>query len=156
MLTGGWPHCRRVGSVTALFASFDCPRWALTAAVEAAVDHYEWKFERDEQVLTFGSVCEWGSMQQTVLWGVCAKVDDGKGCCFGDLLDRLPRNAQDMIDAMLPHLESTVEETKIAFDEIRVWLLENRKWVFQTRSDIGLQYARGALLLPWRLPKLAA
>ena len=128
----------------ALYAGFDCPRWALTAAVEAAVDHYEWKFERDEQVLTFGSVCEWGSMQQTVLWGVCAKVDDGKGCCFGDILDRLPRNAQDMIDAMLPDLESTVEEKKIAFDEIRVWLLENRKWVFkpEATSDCSMHEER--------------
>ena len=115
----------------ALYAGFDCPRWALSTAVEAAVDHYGWKFDTDgTPMLTFGSVCEWGSMQCTVLFGVSEQVDGGKGCIFGDILQRLPPTAQRMIESMIPDDACTTEQKKIAFEEIRVWLFENRKWVF--------------------------
>lgn len=71
---------------------------------------------------------------------MCKEVDNGEGCVFSDLNDRLAPKAKAWLDAATPekpskHNAQNVARAREAYEQMERWLAENRSWAFAGASQ---------------------
>ncbi|CAE7378643.1 unnamed protein product [Symbiodinium sp. CCMP2592] len=76
-----------------------------------------------------GRFCDKGKQQQDILKYI-SSLHNNSVCLFGDLNDRLPTAARQLLDSMIPETKVTPAEAKQAYSNMSQWLMENRAWVF--------------------------
>ncbi|CAE7578483.1 unnamed protein product [Symbiodinium sp. CCMP2592] len=76
-----------------------------------------------------GRFCDKGKQQQDILKYI-SSLHNNSVCLFGDLKDRLPTAARQLLDSMIPETKVTPAEAKQAYSNMSQWLMENRAWVF--------------------------
>ncbi|CAE7827714.1 unnamed protein product, partial [Symbiodinium necroappetens] len=73
--------------------------------------------------------CDCGIVQQRVLNHI-SEQHERHICVLADINDRLPKEAQSMLDALLPQGVTPSAEIAEAYGNMLKWLQENRSWVF--------------------------
>ena len=73
--------------------------------------------------------CDCGKVQQRVLNHI-SEQHERHICVLADINDRLPKEAQSMLDALLPQGVTPSAEIAEAYGNMLKWLQENRSWVF--------------------------
>ena len=112
------------------YSGWDCPRWAMYSMGLALISDWGWSEDMVRKAIRFERACDFGDVQYELLCKVATDLDDGKSCCFHNMMDRLPTRARNFIDSALPDGEDTLQAKIIAHDFIYDWLESNRQWVF--------------------------
>ena len=119
----------------------DCPRWSLEPVEEAlrrlGCSKFARKGKRGKRHRSMKShrSCDKGKLQKKVLKSLADNLDSSTTCVFEDLLDRLPPDAQKCLEKMKPDDKASTEEKCIAYNDIRDWLHDNRKWCYPPDAE---------------------
>ena len=73
--------------------------------------------------------CDNGSVQQGVLCEI-SRLSRGQICVMQDLNDRLPVEARQVLDAMLPDEKVSSAECAAAYRNMQNYLIDNKDWIF--------------------------
>ena len=117
--------------IDSLYSGFDCPRWALEPTLDFIIKERGWRFRNCvPNGYEFQTACDWGAVQQELLCTVSHRHDGSAHCVFGDIIERMPKFARDLVYESLPAESATDDQKRGAYLEIRDWLFENRQVVF--------------------------
>ena len=112
------------------YSGMDCPREALEQCSEAVARYFS--IEADEFHLNFCRASDKGRLQKKVLTHI-SKTNDGS-CVMGDILERLPKRAQQYIAAATPAKNEPREKRERANWHIVEWLQQNRNVCFPRKA----------------------
>lgn len=93
---------------------------------------YDWGFGED--CFEFCRACDFGTLQQTVLIWSAKHIHNNSSCVFGDINQRLPQHATNLLDACMPSATASVEQAAAAYTQMQAWLLENRAVLFNNTT----------------------
>eukprot|EP00435_Cladocopium_sp_Y103_P067844 s676_g30.t1 len=110
------------------YSGLDCPREALEMGMQALQHHL--KTEPPRVPVWVGRTCDKGAIQKKLQVEYSLCCEDGNRCHFEDILDRLPPEGRDWINAATPDKSLSREQRAEAFKTIREWVMDNRSWLF--------------------------
>jgi hypothetical protein len=112
------------------YSGLDFPREAIRMCLPAVSSY----LERDTPELHYVRACDWGNMQHEVLCKQSLLLDEGRGCVFRDLNDRLHPDMQHWLNTVAPGKETPHELALEANDKIVKHLAQNSSWAFSRNA----------------------
>ena len=110
-------------------SGLDAPRECMTQLCRA--------FKQDHGLdvyLPFLRACDKAAIPQHVLLRLATEEDKGSCCVFADIEDRLPPDARDRLDSLMPSESSSKEEKERAYTSMLQFLMENRSTLFHQHA----------------------
>lgn len=117
------------------YSGIDCPRESLRLGLAGLCKHFGWDCADS---IHHARASDKDPACRQVLMHLAA----GRGCVFGDILDRLPKLGQEWIESAMPPPNATLEQRRDAFGSIVQWVQQNAEMLFPDNATSWC-YAHG-------------